>query len=135
MNKLLLLLALILAPCVVPAQAASANPAAQRSLWNLKSLREKLDLSSDQVARIKTEFAQHKDALRSASAKLREARGELRTAIQNNVPEPQLRAAAANVGTAEGDLAVVRAALFAGIKPILTSDQLAKLQALQTARR
>ena len=98
------------------------------------ALRKQLNLTDDQVARIKTEFAAQKDAMKTQALKVRDARANLRDAIQSGAPETQIRAAATNVGAAEGDLAMERAALFARIKPILTPEQLEKLNALQSSR-
>ncbi|MFT3867709.1 MAG: periplasmic heavy metal sensor [Nibricoccus sp.] len=97
-------------------------------------IKHALNLSDDQVAKIKTEFSAQKDAMKAQALKVRSARANLRTAIQSGAPENDIRAAAASVGAAEGDLAMVRANLVAHIKPILTPEQFEKLQALQAKR-
>jgi len=116
------------------ANQGNTSTANQRA-WKPAALRQKLGLTDDQAAKIKTEVASQKGALRAQALKVRDARASLRNAIQTNAPEPEIRANAAAVGAAEGDLAMVRANLFAHIKPILTPEQLEKLQTLQATRR
>lgn len=99
------------------------------------ALRKELNLTDDQVAKIKTAFVAQKEPLKASAQKIRTARAQLRDVIQSGAPEAQIRSAAASIGAAEGDLAVVRAALFAQIKPILTPEQLEKFHQLQTSRR
>jgi len=83
-------------------------------------MKTELGLSDDQVAKIKTEFRAQKDPLKTQAQHVKAARADLRQAIQSGASESELRTAAAKLGSAEGDLAVVRAAVFARIKPILT---------------
>jgi Spy/CpxP family protein refolding chaperone len=140
MKKLLLAsfsLATLAVACTtyVNAQPASNREIAHQQRLKPGQLKAKLGLTDDQTARIKTEITSQKEALRAQALKVRDARVSLRNAIQANAPEPEIRADAAAVGTAEGDLAVVRANLFAHIKPILTPEQLEKLQTLRSARR
>jgi Spy/CpxP family protein refolding chaperone len=96
-------------------------------------MRKALGLTDDQTAKIKTEFAAQKDTMKAQAHKVRDARASLRDAIQSGASEPQIRAAAAAVGAAEGDFAMERATLFAHIKPILTPEQLEKLHTLQAS--
>jgi Spy/CpxP family protein refolding chaperone len=110
-----------------------SEPAQHRS-WNPRQLKTELGLSKEQVAKIKTEFRAQKDPLKTQAEHVKAARADLRQAIQSGASESELRATAAKLGSAEGDLAVVRAALFARIKPILTPEQLAKFQELQASR-
>ncbi len=97
-------------------------------------LKAKLGLTDDQAAKIKTEFLAQKEPMKEQAKKVHAAREHLRQAIQSGAPETELRTAAAAIGTAEGDLAIVRSALFARIAPILTPEQLAKLRDMQPAR-
>lgn len=99
--------------------------------FNLSRLRKVLGLTDEQVAKIKTEFAAQKDALKPQALKVRDARADLRDAIQSSAPEAQIRAASVSVGASAGDFAVERATLFARIKPLLTPEQIDKLYALQ----
>ena len=97
-------------------------------------LKAKLNLTDDQAAKIKTEFLAQKEPLKEKAKNVHAARAHLRQAIQSGAPEAELRSAAAAIGTAEGDLAVVRSTLFARIAPLLTPEQLAKLREIQPAR-
>lgn len=120
----------------IAARPDSDNPNAHQRQKAFKpgQIKHALNLSDDQVAKIKTEFAAQKDSMKAQALKVREARTSLRTAIQSGAPETDIRAAAASIGAAEGDLAMVRATLFAHIKPILTPEQLEKFQAMQAKR-
>jgi Spy/CpxP family protein refolding chaperone len=110
------------------------NHSENQRAWNPAKLKSELGLSSEQVAKIKTEFRAQKTPLKEQSQKVKAARTNLRHAIQSGAPETELRSAAAALGAAEGDFAVVRAALFARIAPILTPEQLAKIRDLQSSR-
>jgi len=110
------------------------NQSENQRAWNPAKLKTELDLSDEQVAKIKTEFRAQKTPLKEQSQKVKAARTNLRHAIQSGAPETELRSAAAALGAAEGDLAVVRAALFARIAPILSPEQLAKIRDLQSSR-
>ena len=139
MNKLFLIatcLAATLLALSAPALHAQENatPAPQHRGWNPRQLKAELGLTDEQVAKIKTEFRAQKGPLKEQTQHVRAARANLRLAIQSGAAESELRSDAAALGSAEGDLAVVRAALFAHLKPILTPEQLAKLQELQAKR-
>ncbi|MBK9991489.1 MAG: hypothetical protein IPP19_12325 [Verrucomicrobia bacterium] len=112
--------------------ASDDNQPSRQSILKPGQMRKALNLTDEQTAKIKTEFAAQKDTLKAQAHKVRDARTGLREAIYSGAPETQIRNAATAVGTAEGDLAMERAALFARIKPILTAEQLAKLQTLQS---
>jgi len=107
------------------------QPAHQRA-WNPAKIKSELGLTNEQAAKIKTEFRAQKGPLKEQAQHVQSARANLRHAIQSGATEPELRTAAAALGSAEGDLAVVRAALFARISPILTTEQLAKHHDLQS---
>ena len=139
MNKLFLIAASLTATLFtfgVPTVHAqeSVAPAPQHRGWNPRQIKDELGLSDEQVAKIKTEFRAQKDPLKAQAQHVKAARANLRQAIQSGASESELRTAASTLGAAEGDLAVVRAALFARIKPILTPEQLAKFQELQARR-
>lgn len=134
---LLVLSAIALAgTAAIAARPDSDKPAGHQRQKAFKpgQIKHALNLSDDQVAKIKTEFSAQKDAMKAQALKVREARTSLRTAIQSGATEADIRAAATSVGAAEGDLAIVRANLFAHIKPILTPEQLEKFQTLQAKR-
>jgi len=113
-----------------PAPSAPRAGRAQRMGW--EHAREKLGLTDEQFDRIKAELRTEKPALVDSLHKLHAARSELRGVIQRTgATETELRGAAAEVGAATADLAVLRARLFARIRPILTPEQIEKLGALQ----
>jgi Spy/CpxP family protein refolding chaperone len=137
MKKLFLSLAALaslalLCAAAVPAQSESNQLGAYKGHFKPGKIKKELNLNDDQVAKIKTEFAAHKDPMKAQAQKVHAARSNLRDAIQSNAAEPEIRTAAAAVGAAEGDLAMERSALFASIKPILTPEQLEKFHALQS---
>ena len=109
------------------------QPSHQRA-WNPAKMKSELGLTNEQAAKIKTEFLAQRGPLKEQAQKVQAARGNLRQAIQSGAPEADLRAAAAAIGSAEGDLAVVRSALFARIAPLLTPEQLAKIREMQANR-
>jgi len=93
---------------------------------------EKLGLSPDQVAKIKAELSGEKDALTGILTSLHDARIDLRETIQKpGASENEIRTASAKVAVVEADLAVERAKLYGKISPILTADQLAKVNEFQ----
>jgi len=116
--------------------AAMKTQAAERSLPQppghghlLERVKEKLDLTDDQVARIKTEIGAEKETLKNLILRLHEARLGVREAIRaSNASEATVRTAAAKVGTAQADLAVERFKLHCRINPILTDEQREKLK-------
>jgi len=116
------------------AQADPGDQSARQHSWNPAKLKDKLGLTDEQVAKIKAEFRAQKGPLKEQRQKVQAARANLRQAVQSGAPETELRSAAAALGAAEGDLAVVRSALFARIAPLLTPAQLAKLRDLQATR-
>jgi Spy/CpxP family protein refolding chaperone len=92
---------------------------------------EKLGLDDEQVAKIKKVRNDEKDYVLSKLTELHKARVELRTTIQSGGNEKAVRAAHAKVAAVEADLAVERAKVYAKISPILTSEQMAKVQDFQ----
>ncbi len=97
----------------------------------VERIKEKLDLSDDQVEKIKAELATEKETLVSLATKVHEAKVALREAIQaSGATEASVRQAAAKVSTAEADMAVERFKLYGKISPILTNEQQQKLKEL-----
>jgi Spy/CpxP family protein refolding chaperone len=92
---------------------------------------EKLGLNDEQVAKIKKVRGEEKDYVISKLTELHQARVELRKTIQSGGGEKAVRGAHAKVAAVEADLAVERAKVYAKISPILTSEQLAKVQDFQ----
>jgi len=99
----------------------------------LERAKEKLDLTDEQVAQIKTELGAEKEALKGLLGRLHEARLGLREAIHStSATEASVREAAARVGAVQSDLAVERLKLHQRISPILTEEQREKVKEFQT---
>jgi len=95
----------------------------------LESIKERLDLTDNQVSQIRAEFGAERDTLKSLIARLHEARVDLRQAIRAaNASEASVRAASAIVGAVQADLAVERFKLYGRINPILTEEQREKVK-------
>src|SRR5262245_28272413 len=108
------------------------GPLAQRRDALRARLIEKLELTEDQIAKIKAELRAEKDTLTRLLKRLHDAHGQLRSTIQESgVAEGNVRAAASNLAAVQADLAVERAKLHGKISPILTADQLARMKAFQ----
>jgi Spy/CpxP family protein refolding chaperone len=118
---------------VIAAQTSATAPAGLGGrLLGTGRLRNQLGLTADQVATIKSDLAADKDALTKLLSAVHDARINLRETIRKSgASEADVRAASAKVAVAEADLAVERARLYGKISPVLTSDQLAKLDDLQ----
>ena len=98
----------------------------------LERAKEKLGLTDEQAAKIKSELQADKDNLASLARKLHEAHISLREAIHAaDANESSVRAAAAKVAQVEADIAVERLKLYWKISPILTSEQREKLKLMQ----
>ena len=92
----------------------------------------RLGLSEEQTAKIKAELVAEKGTLTPLIERLHSTRTGLRETIQKNgVTENEVRGAAAKLAATEADLAVERAKLYGRISPILTAQQLQRLNELQ----
>jgi Spy/CpxP family protein refolding chaperone len=108
------------------AQSASDDGALGGKLR--ERVKEKLNLSEDQLAKIKTQLKSEKDNITSLLTRLHDAHAQLRTEIHKaGATEASVREIAAKVSAVEADLAVERLKLYGKISPILTADQRAKL--------
>ena len=108
---------------------AAAGPVRPRMLQRIG---EKLNLTGDQKAQIKSIFRSERDTLAPLLAALHEARENLRAAIRaSDANETSVRAASAKVAAAEADLAVERMKLYGKIAPILTDEQKQQLAEMQ----
>ena len=91
-------------------------------------LAEKLNLTDDQKAQIKTVLSGEKDTLVPLLGQLHDARKALRAAIHaSDATEAAVRVAAARVAAVEADLAVERMKIYGKIAPILTDEQRQKI--------
>jgi Spy/CpxP family protein refolding chaperone len=97
---------------------------------------ERLDLTTDQRDRVKQILESHREEQQAIGQRGMAARTALEAAITaDTFDESAIRARAADVGAIEADVTVVRARVYAEVFQILTSDQQAKLKALQTEMR
>ncbi|HXR48018.1 MAG TPA: Spy/CpxP family protein refolding chaperone [Candidatus Limnocylindrales bacterium] len=105
-----------------PSLAADANAPAHGRFF--QRIAERLNLTDDQKAQIKTILRSEKDTLKPLVSSLHAARKNLRAAIRaGDANETTVRAASARVAAVEADLAVERMKIFAKIAPILTDEQ------------
>ena len=112
----------------INAHAAAERPAFRRGALAERA-KEKLGLTDDQVAKIRTELASEKDSIKDLLQRLHTARSELRDVIQQpTASEGSIRDAAAKVAKVESDAAVLRAKLYHNIAPVLTDEQKAKIK-------
>ena len=95
-------------------------------------LAQRLNLTDDQKAQIKTVLQSERGTLRPLLGQLRAARTNLRAAIRAaDANESTVRAASAQVAVVEANLAVERMKIFAKIAPILTDEQRQQLSELE----
>ncbi len=112
-------------------QVASLDNPRPGARW-MGRLRTQLGLTKEQVTTIRTNLAADKDNLTRLLSSLHEARISLRETIRKpGATEDEIRAASAKVATVEADFAVERAKLYGKISPVLTPEQLAKLDEMQ----
>ena len=110
----------------IPSLAADTSaPAPASARGQLRArIAEKLNLTDDQKAQIKTVLSGEKGTLVTLLGQLHGARKALRAAIHaSDANETSVRAAAAKVAAVEGDLAVERMKIYGKIAPILTDEQ------------
>lgn len=115
----------------VKARAAAEEKAAHASPFRGEVVRKvisKLELTDEQVEKIKTELRAEKETLATLLRQLHETKRNLRETIQSGGNETEIRAASAKVSVVEADLAVERAKLRAKIAPILTEEQMTKVK-------
>lgn len=95
-------------------------------------VKEKLNLTAEQVTQIKSVFKGEKDTLASLMNRLHDAHTGLRIAIhKSGATEASVRQAAAAVASAESDFAVERLKLWHKISPILTDEQRAGVDEIE----
>jgi Spy/CpxP family protein refolding chaperone len=123
---------------LVKAQASDTNDVAGVTAPRLGHglfmgrLRSQLGLTHEQVTTIKGDLAADRTTLTTLLTALHDARISLRETIRKpGATEEDIRAASARVASVEADFAVERAKLYGKISPVLTPDQLAKMDELQ----
>ncbi|MGH7993188.1 MAG: Spy/CpxP family protein refolding chaperone [Limisphaerales bacterium] len=113
-----------------PSLAADANAPAHGRFF--QRIAQRLNLTDDQKAQIKTILRSEKDTLKPLLGQLHSARENLRAAIRaGDANETTVRAAAAGVAAVEADLAVERMKIYGKIAPILTDEQRRQISELQ----
>ncbi len=94
---------------------------------------DRLDLSDSQRDQVRGVLKAHKDAILQNIQSVHQARLALRHSIDADpVDEAAIRKTAADLGSAEGEAAVLRARIKAEILPVLNDDQKEKLAALHS---
>ncbi len=105
-----------------PSLAADNSPPAPGRFF--QHIAQRLNLTDDQKAQIKTVLRSERDALKPLLGQLHSARENLRAAIRaGDANETTVRAASAKVAAVEADLAVERMKIYGKIAPILTDEQ------------
>jgi len=91
-------------------------------------MQEKLGLTDEQAAQLQQLRTSQQETMKASREAIQQKREALGEAVQSGADEQAIRAAAAELGTALGDAAVLRAAHVAEVKKILTPEQLEKMQ-------
>ena len=98
----------------------------------LHRIAQRLNLTDEQKAQIKSILEAEKGTLKDLRIQLRSSREKLRDTIQAaDTNENSVRAASAKVAAVEANLAVERMKIFAKIAHILTDEQLQELKDLE----
>ena len=109
-------------PTTTPSLAADTSAPAHGRFF--QRIAQRLNLTDDQKAQIKTVLRSEKDTRRPLLEQLHSSRQNLRAAIRaSDANETTVRAEAAKVAAAEADLAVERMKIYGKIAPILTDEQ------------
>ena len=96
----------------------------------------KLELTDAQKAGIRDKLAGQREAIGGAMGKVRDATRKLDDlTLAEPVDQDAVRAAATELGTALGEAALVKAKVFADIKPLLTPAQIEQLKTLRADMR
>ena len=94
-----------------------------------------LDLTDDQKAQLKTIADSHRAEFEAAGTKIGAAREGMRALVEgDSINEGAIRAKSAEIAAAEADLMILNAKVRQESMQVLTSEQLAKLKELRTAR-
>jgi len=121
---------------MAPAAFASGAFRGARRGAMLERAMERLDLSSEQRARVETVLAEHRGELRQELEAVIASREAQYAAIHGEAfDEAKIRAAAASLGAAQADLAVTRARIANQVRTVLSAEQRARLDdMLETVR-
>jgi Spy/CpxP family protein refolding chaperone len=117
---------------VVNARAAEARQPGAGPGLGAGQMAQRLGLTREQRIQIRTVLAADRDKITGLLSAMHDARMNLRATIRKpGTSENEIRGAAAKMAAMQSDLAVERAALYGKISPILTAEQLARLEQLQ----
>jgi Spy/CpxP family protein refolding chaperone len=92
----------------------------------------RLDLTSDQRARVRQFTESHRDEQRQLADRAMKAHEALQDAITGSFDESAIRARAADVAAIDADQAVAQARVYQEVVQVLTPEQQQKLKTLQT---
>ena len=102
----------------------------ERGMMLARALRS-LDLTEEQKEQVKGILEAAKDKREATREALADATKRLHTAVTEGADETAIREAAANLGKAIGDQAVLRASTMASIKEVLTDEQREQLEKMK----
>ncbi len=110
--------------------------AAGERMGKLQELGKELNLTDDQKKQIKEATAPYRDTMRSQVKAVADKRLALRDAVTSDgANESAIRAAATELGKAAGDAGVTGSKIYAGIKAVLTPEQVKKLEEYRKENR
>jgi len=126
-----------------PGPGHRAGPGADRGGWQgghgrpmmLGRILQKLDLTGEQTNQIKAIREANKEQMKNARKAVAEATKALRETAFQDTNEATIRAAAAALGNALGDKALLKAKTMASIKKVLTAEQITKFNELRAKMR
>jgi Spy/CpxP family protein refolding chaperone len=99
------------------------------------AFRADLNVTDEQRSQIREVVAKHRDEIKPVVASVVEKRKALRQAVMANpVDEAAIRTASDNLAKVIGDAAVLASKVIAEIRPILTEEQIKKVQEFQAER-
>ncbi len=98
-------------------------------------LDEKLELTEEQVEKLEALQDEHKPKAETIREQLKDAHEALREAVEAGAEESKIRAAAAAVGVAMGERAVLQVEGKKAVDAVLTAEQKATLEELKEKMR
>ncbi len=129
---LAILLSLWLAVAAMAGSARSGKDGhAGKGMGFLKGL----NLTADQKTRVQAVMDKYRSEMQASRQKMATARDEVGTVIHAaTFDEAAIRKAAGNAAAIREDMIVLRARIFSEIRPILTAEQIAQMDAQRTQR-
>jgi Spy/CpxP family protein refolding chaperone len=118
-------------PWNVPERGMRARLGQDGTGLNILRLVRRVDLTDEQVEKIKEIIKANREKIQTAQKAVAEARKALNETVAKGADETAIREAATAVGKALGDAAVLRANTTASVIAILTEEQRTKLDELR----